>query len=148
MSCPKCIYFDFENGEKSDRCPSPKVKFNDCMFYTSKKDKKALKDMIPSVKKLKSKSEKIIPPPKLKLKTIEKIDKIEVCFDYTCRCNNKISLKASYIGNNKITRFCHHCGKSFKYIVQVKKGDEGDYGFQTRVVIEEIVTKRKVPTQE
>ncbi len=138
MSCPKCVYFDFENGEKGDRCPSPHAKFNDCLYYRDKKEKKVLRDIIPSVKKLKVRKEEIIPTFKPVLKQIDNISGIGVRFNYMCRCNNVVQIYANYIGNHKVKRVCPYCGKLFSYIVRVREDETGDFGFQLKVVINKI----------
>lgn len=147
MSCPKCVYFDFENGEKGDRCPSPKVKFNDCLFYHDRKEKKHLKDMVPTVKKLKSKKDEIIPTFKPCLKQIYNISGIGVRFEYVCQCNNIVQIYANYIGNQLVNRICPHCGKTFTYIIRVREDETGDFGFQLKVVINK-VKKVKVVEDE
>jgi hypothetical protein len=138
MSCPKCYYFDFENGEKGDRCPSPRAKFNDCLFYRDKKEKKELKNMLPTVKKLRVKKEEVIPIFKPVLKQIDNVSEIGVRFKYMCPCKNEVQIYADYIGKQKINRICPHCGKTFIYSINIREDDTGDFGFQLKVVINKV----------
>jgi len=132
------MFFDLDTRDNSDKCPNPTLPFWECKKFTPRSLNKSLSTMAKNVvktKKFKPEKVEVMPVYKPKLKVIDSISNITVSFKYKCLCGELNHLFVTYLGNVKVIRECPKCNRRFDYKLLLKKDNDFDYGFQTKLEI-------------